>query len=128
MTVIRETPLDTVFEGGLKGWSAKFFIHPFPALQLHKALKGCGVLQGDVIQPTAVHASFAYAPLFRAIDEKFQRQRLQQLAASVRLLMSTGQNLSLLHGGPANEYYETIDGLQLTLNVLTSSGVLGNLS
>ncbi len=46
-------------------------------------------MQGDVIQPTAIHASFAYGPLFRAIDanEKLQQQRLQQLAAHVRLRM-----------------------------------------
>ena len=43
------------------------------------------LLQGDLIQPTAVHASFAYGPLFRAIDanEKLHRQRLQQMLANV---------------------------------------------
>ena len=46
------------------------------------------MLQGDVIQPTAIHASFAYGPLFRAIDanEKLQQQRLQQMAVQVSLL------------------------------------------
>lgn len=47
------------------------------------------MMQGDIIQPTAIHASFAYGPLFRAIDanEKMQQQRLQQMAVQVSIMI-----------------------------------------
>lgn len=58
------------------------------AQQVQNFLHSSGsLIQGDLIQPTAIHAAaFAYGPLFRALDatERFQRQKqFEELAAKV---------------------------------------------